>query len=389
MLKLERAPATKRPRVLCVDDEAYVLEGLCDTLRRGFDVRIATGGEEALGILRSDPDGFAVVISDMYMPEMGGSEFLCEARRIAPDAVRMLLTGYADVDSAIRAVNEARLFRYLTKPCESDELVSACGAAAAHHELKVAERELLEQTVHGSVDALVEVLALANPAAFGRGMRLKTLAGRLACAVDLDNCWEVEVAALLAHIGAVTLPQTTVERLYAGVALRDHELAMAERVPAVTRRLLSKIPRLEGVVEILDSYHDSYHEPADAEDARAMPIGARVLRIAIDYDELESAGSGENVAIGVMRGRGVYDPRLLSAFARTVGARRIAPVVREVDVAGLQVGMTLADDVRNVGGGLLVARGQPVTHQLIDRLTNFSARVVREPLRVFDPETGR
>lgn len=385
MLKLESAPATKRPRVLCVDDEAYVLEGLCDTLHRGFDVRIATGGEEGLGILRSDPAGFAVVISDMRMPEMEGSEFLREARRIAPDVVRMLLTGYADVDSAVRAVNEARLFRYLTKPCHSAELLSACAAAAAHHEMKVAERQLLEHTVHGSVDALVEVLALANPAAFGRGMRLKTLAGRLACAVDLENCWEVEVAALLAHIGAVTLPQVTVERLYAGVPLHDHELAMAERVPAVTRRLLAKIPRLEGVVEILDSYHAS----CGAETAEEIPIGARVLRIAVDYDQLESAGSGENVAIGVMRGRSVYDPQLLSAFARTVGARRIAPVVREVNVAALEVGMTLADDVRNVTGGLLVARGQPVTHQLIDRLTNFSARVVREPLRVFDPETDR
>jgi response regulator RpfG family c-di-GMP phosphodiesterase len=383
MLKLESAPATKRPRVLCVDDEAYVLEGLCDTLHRGFDVRIATGGEEGLGILRSDPDGFAVVISDMRMPEMEGSEFLREARRIAPDVVRMLLTGYADVGSAIRAVNEAHLFRYLTKPCQSAELLSACAAAAAHHQLKVAERELLEHTLHGSVDALVEVLALANPAAFGRGTRLKTLAGRLACAVDLENCWEVEVAALLAHIGAVTLPQATVERLYAGVTLHDHELAMAERVPAVTRRLLAKIPRLEGVVEILDSYHECYD--ADAPDA--IPVGARVLRIAVDYDALESAGSGENVAIGVMRGRGFYDSQLLSAFARTVGARRIGPVVREVDVAGLEVGMTLADDVRNISGGLLVVRGQPVTYQLIDRLTNVSARVVREPLRVLDPET--
>jgi response regulator RpfG family c-di-GMP phosphodiesterase len=385
MSKLETAQAAKRPRVLCVDDESYVLEGLCDTLRRGFDVRLATGGREGLGILRSDPGSFAVVISDMRMPGMAWAEFLREARDVAPDVVRMLLTGFADVDSAIRAVNEAELFRYLTKPCESAELLSACAAAAAEHQLKVAERQLLEQTLHGSVDALVEVLALANPAAFGRGVRLKTLAGRLACAVDLDNCWEVEVAAMLAHIGAVTLPQATVERLYAGVSLREHERVMAERVPAVTRRLLAKIPRLEGVVEILDTYEQPFHPESPGE----LPIGARVLRIAVDYDVLETEGSGENVAIGVMRGRGVYDPELLSAFARTVGARTVAPVVREVGVAGLQIGMTLADDVRNVGGGLLVVRGQPVTEQLIDRLANFSAKAVRGPLRVFEPERDR
>jgi response regulator RpfG family c-di-GMP phosphodiesterase len=385
MMKLEAAAAAKRPRVLCVDDESYVLEGLCDTLRRGFDVRVAADGAEGLVILRSDPDSFAVVISDMRMPGMAGSEFLREARHVAPDVVGMLLTGYADVDSAIRAVNEVQLFRFLTKPCESAELINACAAAAAQHQLKVAERELLEQTLHGSVDALVEVLALANPAAFGRGVRLKTLAGRLACAVDLESCWEVEVAAMLAHIGAVTLPQVTVERLYAGVSLRDHELAMAERVPDVTRRLLAKIPRLEGVVEILDHYQ----RPFDRDSPDAVPIGARVLRIAVDYDELESAGSGETIAVGVMRGRGTYDPSLLSAFARTVGARRAGPVVHEVSVAELRVGMTLADDVRNLTGGLLVVRGQPVSEQLIDRLANFSSRVVREPLRVLGPEAGK
>jgi response regulator RpfG family c-di-GMP phosphodiesterase len=356
---------------------------LCDTLHRGFDVRIATGADQGLGILRGDPKGFAVVISDMRMPGMAGSEFLREARRLAPDVSRMLLTGYADIDSAIRAVNEVELFRFLTKPCASAELLSACAAAVAQHELKVAERELLEQTLHGSVDALVEVLALANPAAFGRGTRLKTLAGRLACAVDLEGSWEVEVAAMLAHIGAVTLPQATVEKLYAGVSLRDHEQAMADRVPVVTRRLLAKIPRLEGVVEILDTYH----EPLDPDTPDQIPIGARILRIAVDYDALESAGAGENIAIGVMRGRGTYDPNLLAAFARTVGARRAGPVVQEIAVCELKVGMTLADDVRNVSGGLLVVRGQPVTDQLIDRLANFSTRVVRAPLRVFEPET--
>jgi response regulator RpfG family c-di-GMP phosphodiesterase len=367
-----------------VDDETYVLEGLCDTLHRGFDVRVATGGAQGLGLLQGDPASFAVVISDMRMPGMAGSEFLRKARQVAPDVTRMLLTGYADVDSAIRAVNEVQLFRFLTKPCDSTELLNACAAAAAQHQLQVAERQLLEHTLHGSVDALVEVLALANPAAFGRGTRLKTLAGRLACAMDLNNSWEVEVAAMLAHIGAVTLPQATVEKLYAGVSLREHELAMAERVPAVTRRLLAKIPRLEGVVEILDTYQ----LPFDLDKPDEVPLGARVLRIAVDYDTLESAGAGETVAIGVMRGRGVYDPELLSAFARTVGARRVGPVVREIRAGQLEVGMTLVDDVRNVSGGLLVVRGQPVTEQLIERLANFSAKVIREPLRVVEAETG-
>lgn len=167
-----------RPWILCVDDEEFVLDGLRDTLRRGFEVHTATGATEALAMLRKEPDGYAVILSDMRMPGMFGSEFLREARTVAPNAVRMLLTGFADVDSAIRAVNDAQLFRFLTKPCEPEQLVRACIAALAQHRLITAERVLLEQTLRGSVNALVEMLSLASPAAFGRAGRVRDSSAR-------------------------------------------------------------------------------------------------------------------------------------------------------------------------------------------------------------------
>ena len=154
-----------RPRLLCVDDEPMVLEALRDVLRRSFDVRVESNPVEALALLRREPNGYAVVLSDMRMPEMPGSVFLREARRCAPTAVRMLLTGYADSAAAAQAVNDGQIFRYLTKPCEPAELKRACAGALAKHRSEVAERELLEQTLHGSIKALSEVLSLASPAA--------------------------------------------------------------------------------------------------------------------------------------------------------------------------------------------------------------------------------
>lgn len=372
---------TRRPRVLCVDDEELVLEGIRDVLHRSFEVTIATSAIDALEILRADPDGFAIVISDMRMPRMGGADFLREARLLAPDAVRMLLTGQADLQVAIKAVNGARLFRFLTKPCDAGELMRACAAALGHHRLQSAERVLLTETLRGSVDALAEVLALTNPAAFGRAMRVKTLAGTLAHRLKLPNAWEIEVAAMLAHIGAVTLPQATAEKLYAGAALTPSEAAMVERIPTVTKRLLGKIPRLEGVLEILDGYHDQASDKGIRSGA-AVPVGADVLVLAIDYDLLESQGATKSVALGAMRGRGTYDPRLLHAFAEAIGAGAAATVL-EVEVNDLRSGMTLADDVRDHRHALLVARGQPVTDHLIERLSNLVPGAVRVPLRVF------
>ncbi len=322
--------AGPRPKVLCVDDEPHVVEGLRDVLCRRFEVHVASSGALGLEVLRGEPGSFALVISDMRMPGMDGAEFLRAARPIAPDATRMLLTGHADLEAAIRAVNGARLFRFLTKPCEAQELIGACEAALAHHRVQIAERDLLEQTLHGSVEALGEVLALANPAAFGRGGRVKALAGKLARAVELANWWEVEVAALLADIGAVTLPAATAEKVYSGARLTAEEAAMVERVPLVTRRLLSKIPRLEGVVEILDKYRHA--SAADADGAGdTVPLAARVLRLALDFTGLESEGSSATVALGAMRSRRVYDEHLMQAFAEIVGVAR-APEVREVSV---------------------------------------------------------
>jgi len=365
-----------KPRLLCVDDEPHVLEALRDMLRRTFDVRVASSGREALAMLRRDPRSYAIVMSDMRMPEMSGSAFLREARRCAPTAVRMLLTGYSDYGAAAAAVNDGQIFRFLTKPCDRFELKRACAAALAQHRMQVTERELLEQTLHGAIQALTDVLALASPAAFGRSARLKELTGALARAAGAADTWEIEVASMLVNLGAVTLPEGTAERIHGGASLAPHEVGMAARVPEVTGRILANIPRLEGVREIVAKHVRRY-------DSGDLPEGARMLRIAVDFLALEAEGAEAFLALETMRGRdGVYDPELLETFARTLGVRSHSLVVSELQLAGLEVGMRLVHDVRGRDGRLLIARGHLVTAELLDRLNNFPPGHVHEPLRV-------
>jgi response regulator RpfG family c-di-GMP phosphodiesterase len=374
-------PAVKA-RVLCVDDEPYVLDGLRDTLRRSFDVRVATSGVDALELLKEEPDAYAVVVSDMRMPVMDGATFLRESRRWAPDATRMLLTGFADMDAAVSAVNNAQLFRFLTKPCAPNDLVRACTAALVQHRLVTAERVLLEQTLHGSVKALADVLALANPVAFGRAVTVQGSVKRLAKAAGMRQPWEVEVAAMLSPIGAVTLPTSTAEKLYAGAPLSEDEVEMVNRIPAITRRILQNIPRLEGVMQILDNYMRPFDEGAGP---NLIPIGARMLRIARDYDALQAQGLDPAVALNAMRSReGLYDSHLLQTFAEAT-ADGADMRVREIDLAQLESGMTLAGDVRSAAGQLLIAHGHEASEGLIERLRNLAEGFVREPLRIFEP----
>jgi FixJ family two-component response regulator len=196
----------------------------------------------------------AVVVSDMRMPGMDGAAFLAEVRSRWPEVVRMLLTGQSDIESAIAAINKGQIFRFLTKPCPPPALLAAVQAAVAQHELITAERVLLEQTLHGSIKALTDMLALVSPVSFGRATRVKQLVSDIAGHLGLKERWQVEVAAMLSQIGHMTLPAETAERVYYGRALSNDEQRLVARLPGLTESLLGNIPRLETVREIQRTY---------------------------------------------------------------------------------------------------------------------------------------
>lgn len=111
-------------KILLVDDDAMVLAGLKRQLRAQFRIETALSGEEALEII-DEKGPFAVVVSDYYMPGMNGIDFLCKVKTVDPDTVRMMLTGSADMSTAIQAVNEGSIFQFHPKPCPADTLGQA------------------------------------------------------------------------------------------------------------------------------------------------------------------------------------------------------------------------------------------------------------------------
>jgi DNA-binding NtrC family response regulator len=147
--------------ILCVDDDPLVLDGLRRQLRGHYEVVPATSGDEALRLL-AEGRSFPVIVSDMRMPGMNGAALLSRTRELAPDMVRVLLTGHSDVHDTVAAVNEGNIFRFLLKPASQDSLLAALRDAAALHRTLVSERQLLQETLRGSLAALMEVLALAS-----------------------------------------------------------------------------------------------------------------------------------------------------------------------------------------------------------------------------------
>ena len=169
-------------RVLCVDDDAQLLAGLGRTLGRHFELHTETNPLSALERLRTDR-GFAVVISDMQMPSMLGTAFLKEARALAPNTVRMLLTGHADLSTALSAVNDGFVFRLLVKPCPSIALVTMVSEAAQQHRLLTADREQID--VISSQLLQSERLATLGTLACGVGHELNNLTAVFSGIVDV------------------------------------------------------------------------------------------------------------------------------------------------------------------------------------------------------------
>ncbi len=381
--------APPRPRILCVDDEPRVLAALARQLHQSFTVVTAESGAAGLERLAAE-EPFTVLISDMRMPIMDGAAFLAAARQQAPDTVRILLTGQADLNDAATAVNKGGIFRFLQKPCPAEDLLAALKDGVRQYELIGAERVLLSETLHGSIKALTEILALANPAAFSRASRAKDLIAQVLDALSVTERWHIEVAAMLSQIGSVILPAEVAEQVYRGQALDAGDQAMVDRMPAVVERLLASIPRLEPVREVLryqGRRFDGGGQAAESPRGAELPLGARLIKIAVDFHVLEVQGLTAELAVGSLIGRhGAYDEELLALFGRIVCEEQRVREVRELRLADLRPGMTFVEDVVATSGLLIVAKGSRVTLALVERLQNFGKnRGVREPVRVLLP----
>jgi len=368
-------------RILFVDDEPNVLAGIERQLRKRYAVTTAVGGEAGLEAVAAGGP-FAVVVSDMRMPGMSGTEFLAEVRRRHPESVRVLLTGYADVRSAIDAVNHSGLFRFLTKPCEIDDLTTALRAAVEQHRLVTAERELLNRTLRGCVQVLGEVLALANPAAFGRALRVQGLIREMAAPTGQVG-WEVEVAAILSQLGQVAIPERVAVAADRGLTLSAEEQAQLDRATGVAAEFVGRIPRMERVTQIITRAG----RPYDANAGAALP-DAELLRLATDFDALLARGIPRPQALALLRPHaGRYDTAAVAALERVVqqGCR---PVSREVPVAALTPDMTLEVDLYSAAGVFLLRQGNAITHPMKLRLEALAASGQIPPtLRVLVPPT--
>lgn len=418
---------SRRPRILCVDDEPNILSALQRLLRaEAVLVRTATSGADALALMETET--MDLVISDMRMPGMDGTQLLEQVRRRWPDTMRLLLSGYADVHSLMEVINRGEIYRYITKPWDDHDMVTTVRQALERKALELDRRRLealtrsqnrrltafnadLEAQVHArtaelqcandaltaanarlkaslltSIKVFTTLLEMRGGHLPGRARRVADLCRRIALQLQLGSklAQEIFVAGLLHEIGKVGFADELLKTPVAMMSAR--QLEAYRRHTALAEQLLLPLPDLCAAAEIVRSQmerHDGCGHP-DRLGGHDIPMGARILALASDYDRLQDGTpapercSPQEAATAIAQGGGTrYDPQVVAAFLALMRGAPGGESEQErtgelaVDVRQLLVGMVLARDLVAPGGLLMLPAGHVFDERLIAKVLAF------------------
>ncbi|GAA0503379.1 response regulator receiver modulated metal-depenent phosphohydrolase [Paractinoplanes deccanensis] len=358
-------------RILMVDDEPRILDGLRRTLHGRYQIDPATSGAEGLTRIAEVPEPYSVVVSDMKMPGMDGAEFLARARVASPDSVQIILSGQAELTSTIAAVNDGNLFRFLTKPCDPADLTRALDAALEQHRLVMAERELLQRTLDGAVELLTDLMKATNPLAASRTERLRVLVD----AIAPPEAWEPRIAAMLGQVGLMAIPEPVLARVRSGEELDPENLELFRSHPRLAYDLIRRIPRLERVAGWVAEQPVVFGpEPPEGMDEDQAPYATAVaFLVGVD------GGRPPVTAAADLTG---YPKQLVDRILKVYAAAQVRKP-RRVTGAELMVGMVVDQDVLTTNGLVLIRQGEVLSESMAIRLRHFASGVgLVEPIAV-------
>ncbi len=377
-----------KPRILIVDDEEKVLSSLKRQLRNDFQVDTNTDPSDALEKFNKSTS-YAVVLSDYKMPKINGVDFLIQVKQLAPDSTRMMLTGFADLENAMRAVNEGHVFRFMAKPCPPETLFANLMEGTRQYELVTSKRVLLEQTLKGSIELMSEITSLVNPEAAARTNRVKLIVRFLCQKMGIRDIWRYEMGTTLSQIGCVILPQQFMDKLVCKEGLDDEEKQMFEMHPFIGQNLISKLPRMSEIGQMV-AYQlkgfDGSGPPRDRVSGEDIPLGGRILKIALDYDTERQRDPTPSKAFKALEDNcDQYDPQLLYFLEGMLGVEARYQML-ELSLCELEPGMILHDDIVSEQGALLLPKSIELDKDKIDRLHLFADKIgLMQPFPVLKP----
>lgn len=419
-----------RPKILLVDDEKPILDALYRFCRqRKWEATRANSGAEALEIM--DSASFDLIVSDMRMPNMDGAEFLKRARDKMPKAVRILLTGYADMEAVISAVNEAKIYNYLNKPWDDNMLESVIHSALdfkykederlrlvdevaeknktladLNHSLeeKVKERtHALEEAMQSvqltnkkvsknfreSLGLLTNIIEMQDGSKANYTQMIADASVAIAKALELTpkEVEQIRIAALLHNIGKLSLPE--VIRKKPMNKLSKMEKDVFRQHPIQGEAVLSGMTGLKTVAKIVRS-HTEYINGKGFPDRlldKVIPIGSRIISVTSDFQKLESNLLVEEItspeeAINYLKENSgkLYDARIIELFLQYYeeNLQNYRSPLSQLPLKKLQEGMILGENLVSANGLLLLTKDTPINQEHMEQLKTYEDDVGSE-----------
>lgn len=356
-------------KVLFVDDEQSLLNGLTRRLSCDLDMDTALSGDD--GLLKMEESGpYAVVVTDMQMPQMNGVQFIKQARMISPETVYIMLTGNQDQGTATQAVNNGEVYRFLNKPCDFETIKRCVTSAQRQYDLARNEKELLQSTMVGTIRVLSEVLEVSQPDVFSQEPTIEGTFLHLTKCLSLRDHWEYKLASRLGLAGFALLPERQ-RKIFEQTQITSNESQeVYKQLTMLGGRLLQNIPRLGGVARIIECQAEVNGDLTYGPDKEHINMGANILKTSIHWSALRSSGLSSSDALRELQR---VMPEL--SLDLTDGLMRMSnkegnPVVA-LEPRKLREGMIVADDVVSDGDERLVRAGRHLTTAMIEKLTMY------------------
>ncbi len=422
--------------LLLVDDEPNILASLRRLLRaEGYAIRTAESGAQGLELLEQEPAD--VILSDMRMPMMSGAEFFKQARERWPDSVRILLTGFADIASTIAAVNEGGIHTHLNKPWDDAHLLQAIRSAVERKRLvdernallaltarqneeltflnegledavraRTAElrqssnflelsNKKLKETFLNTLNVFSNLVQLRQETLGGHGKRVADLARKVASSMGLreHEINDITLAGLLHDIGKISWTDDMINKPF-NVEFTVEERQLAMKHPVLAEKALMELESMRGASRLIRHHHERFDGQGYPDHLAGLdiPIGARILSVVDDYDELQLGSltqrrrSPEEAAKMINDGRGFrYDPSVVKVFQKIMGtaeAEVVAGPEKQVESSMLEAGARLSRDLMGQEGALLLSKGYVLDDKLIQQIRQHE-RKVGNPLEIW------
>jgi len=363
--------SSQRPNLLLVDDDPSVLSATQRRLGEYYDVEIACGGEQGLEVLANSPP-FPVIISDMEMPGMDGIQFIQAARRDSPNSIYLMMTGNQDQATASRAMNEGGVFRFLTKPCSFEEIHSTIEAALRQYNLVNAEKQLLQKTLIGAIDAIVDIFETMIPNGMIRSSSIQKIVRELLHELQLPAKWEFVLSSRLALIGYGLVSKSYQDASTQQPSHECDDLLLLTNACLTSARILQRIPRLSTPATIIQQAPDSVgYIPKDLNtEAEVIQLGATVLRVALEWENSQRLALSPTASVLDLRRKMPHLPEVVIEALDKIQLEHVAPPkIMEIPIPALKSGMVLRDDIFTQEGNILIGKGRRLTASLIEKLT--------------------